>query len=474
MAGEQTLEEEAIIGRILNVLPATSFEMQTFFSLFRVHLSRDTETACVTCASSPELLLNPDFIAEYCKTDEHLFMLVMHELYHVMLGHTTLFPRSTPVLNIVFDAVINAMLCQEFPGEEYTSFFKGTNPSDSMPGALLRPPGKGTPTAAKPALALLYGKTDCATYHDVYEALAQMLSNELAAGKFILLGSHGGRSSDSDDIMGIKRENEDGSRAEEEAANSKELSKLLADIFRRWPSPDRPIDGCDRGGYWREVDFGKAPVPHGLNAAVRSLMLRVSLRGGLRERRMAGAMEMPVAIDTFLPSWKDRSHEARAAVLGESLLYRSRLRMLRPVRRDNRKAYVYMDVSGSVERLVPEVASAVLPFVRRGLCDMHVFSTIVADVTPRQIKSISFDTTGGTSIDCVLEHVLKLPPAKRPHTVVIITDGHTGTPPEGLRRAYVDTGIRMFVGLLGGRESSYDQRAHLQSLQPYFINLPIN
>ena len=36
--------------------------------------------------------------------DEHLFLLVMHELHHVLLGHTRLFPRASRAHNIAFDA----------------------------------------------------------------------------------------------------------------------------------------------------------------------------------------------------------------------------------------------------------------------------------------------------------------------------------------------------------------------------------
>ena len=117
-------DEERVVVRILEVIPRSSgsrlscskkgsnssFELMTFLSLFRVRFSDKIATACVTCGESPELLLNKEFIEEHCKTDEHLFMLVMHELYHVILGHTRLFPRSTEVRNFVFDAVINALL----------------------------------------------------------------------------------------------------------------------------------------------------------------------------------------------------------------------------------------------------------------------------------------------------------------------------------------------------------------------------
>ena len=135
-------DEEKIIARILDVLPPSSFELTTFLSLFRVRFSEKTKTACVTCGDSPELLLNKDFIEAHCQTNEHLFMLVMHELYHVILGHTTLFPHATEVRNIVFDAVINAILCSLFPKPEFTSFFTDYNPSDKMPFALLRPKGE--------------------------------------------------------------------------------------------------------------------------------------------------------------------------------------------------------------------------------------------------------------------------------------------------------------------------------------------
>lgn len=164
-------DEERIVARILDVIPPRSFEVMTFLSLFRVRLSDKTETACVTCGESPELLLNKEFVEAHCTTDEHLFMLVMHELYHVILGHTRLFPRTTEVRNLVFDAVINALLCSLFPDSAFTSFFTDYYPSDKMPFALLRPKGKGTPPEAEEALNLLYGGTDTGTYHDVYEAL---------------------------------------------------------------------------------------------------------------------------------------------------------------------------------------------------------------------------------------------------------------------------------------------------------------
>ena len=98
-------------------------------------MSREIPTAAVTCEGRPRLLVNPDFVAERCARDEHLFLLVMHELWHVILAHTRLYPRATRAENIAFDAVINAGLWRQFPGVEYRGFFEALNPADSFPAA---------------------------------------------------------------------------------------------------------------------------------------------------------------------------------------------------------------------------------------------------------------------------------------------------------------------------------------------------
>ena len=64
----------------------------------------------------------------------------MHELWHVLLGHTTLYARPTAAHNIAFDAIINAGLARQHPEAAYRGFFESLNPVDSFPGLLLRPP----------------------------------------------------------------------------------------------------------------------------------------------------------------------------------------------------------------------------------------------------------------------------------------------------------------------------------------------
>ena len=147
-----TPEAAAIRERIFNVLPAASYQMEKLFGLFDIEFSDETETACVECRTTPRLLLNKGFLDEYCRDDGDLFLLILHELYHVILGHTRLFPRVTPIDNIVFDAVINSMLCRTVGRTVGTRLFTRINSYDSLPERLLRPP-PGWPDEFKGALA---------------------------------------------------------------------------------------------------------------------------------------------------------------------------------------------------------------------------------------------------------------------------------------------------------------------------------
>ena len=175
------------------------------------------------------------FLDEYCRDDGDLFLLILHELYHVILGHTRLFPRVTPIDNIVFDAVINSMLCRTVGRTVGTRLFTRINGYDSLPERLLRPPPgwpdefEGALTALPPEeqriIGLLYGADESSkiTYHDIYELLCKELSGRDVPNAF-LLGSHG------------TEQNEDGL-----------LKEAVRRIVEGWPPPPFRICGTRRG-----------------------------------------------------------------------------------------------------------------------------------------------------------------------------------------------------------------------------------
>ena len=117
-------EQERVAALVRQCVPLRHPAFGKLLRLLSIELSREVPTAAVTTGSRSRLLINPDFLAERCRTEEHLAMLVMHELYHVLLGHTRIYRRPTLAANWAFDCIINAQLCRLHPGPGFTSFFR--------------------------------------------------------------------------------------------------------------------------------------------------------------------------------------------------------------------------------------------------------------------------------------------------------------------------------------------------------------
>jgi hypothetical protein len=155
-----------LTARVLNAIPAGAYEMNALLGLLRIEETDAVPTASVSCEQRPVLRINPEFVRRHCRTDEHLFLLVMHELHHVLLGHTRLFPTPTRVHNVAFDALINSMLILRFPGETYRSFFpppetpiRGRSLADELSRADVRPEQPAARVLASLRRALLGAAT---------------------------------------------------------------------------------------------------------------------------------------------------------------------------------------------------------------------------------------------------------------------------------------------------------------------------
>jgi hypothetical protein len=126
--------------RIYGAFPVTEPAFRELLGLLDIEATDEVSTAAVTLGGRSRLLLNPQFVAENCPADCDLVMLVLHELHHVALGHTRLFPRLTPAQNWAFDCVINAQLCRLYPEPHHTALFRRCYRADASLEALLRPP----------------------------------------------------------------------------------------------------------------------------------------------------------------------------------------------------------------------------------------------------------------------------------------------------------------------------------------------
>lgn len=424
-------DADRILSRIVNSLPGGTFELETFVGLVGIELTDRVPTASVSCGPRSRLLINPDFVDEYCRTDEHLFLLVMHELWHVLLAHTRLYPRPTTAHNIAFDAIINAGLSRRFPGREYRGFFERLYPADEFPARLLRPPdgwpnhadfrGPG-PKGTDQVLTQLYRRATDETAH--WADVLALLRDAEAEG-LVLLGNH-----DADDT-------DYGS-----VADGDPTGQALRDMVGNWSvgplTAERPGQGGTPGSW--VVD---RPDPRRVSKEFESV-LRRACRPQPDGERQERASSAPLPITSVLPSRHDRRRLARHRLGLDSLLHDNRLDT--PSRRLDQPATarVYLDVSGSMTEYVQDFLGPLTAYVSRRLATLWQFSTIVEPLPLDQLRHGRLITTGGTDIDCVLAHALADPTTT---SIVVVTDGYVHPPAALLAQQLRDRNVAVEVVL---------------------------
>lgn len=481
-----TTDASAIRTRLFNVVPAASFQLERMLSLVDVVLTDAVSSAAVECSRTPRMLLNPQFLERYCQSDGHLLMLVLHELQHVILGHTRLFPRATWANNLAFDAVINAMLCRQFPSE--ADFFRNTNGWDTFPARLLRP-APGWPHEPQPlpadasdgerrVHALLYGnRQQQVTYHEVFKLLVTELKQRDAHADLDAAGQTGPGSSGGSQQGPVDSEGGDkgagdsggggksngggdgggnisgqsgngevvllgdhgGTRGEgqfdEAAVRDETFQAVLRRIVEGWPPPDQRLAGRDTGRDQPGWTLDATATPEAtLRRAVKRLLARAGVTAGTaRGRRRRMNETTPTVVHTVVPQGRDRRAHAWHRLYGSApVLWRGSTATVRRLNRPNPVPHVYLDVSGSMHAALPPLAAVLRKPVRDDALRLFVFSTVVDEARPGDLSGQRFENTGGTDIRCVLTHLAAMPARERPRRVVLLTDGYVGSVDPGV------------------------------------------
>ena len=406
----------SLTDQLLQAFPSGSFCLPAMLELASIEETDAVPTAAVECVARPRLLLNPTWIAEHAGTPEKLVMLTLHELHHVVLGHTRLYPRLTPLDNLVFDAVINSMLCHLLPDRACMALMTDFYRSDRFPECFLRPPDRWKPgMPARPPAAIAQD----AALADLYTRLYTPASVSYDELREALKPRVDASSLDTLTLLGDHRDEGDG------ASSGGELEircpALLSEVRRiveQWPQPPRPIRGRSLADIMRQQRI--APTPPSNAQRLAQLLRRVgdqAHRGTIR-----GLRTVPHLVETPLPQLDRRSTVLR--MLGATpLLHRTAVpsRQLAPC---GDRVHVYLDVSGSLSTLVPSLYGAVLACQAFVHPVVHLFSTQVHDVSLQQLKDGVCKTTYGTSIECVGGHMI----ANRVRRAVLVTDGYVGKP----------------------------------------------
>ena len=402
-----------LAARIHNAFPVVQASFFRLLRLLDIEASDEVPTAAVTLGARSRLLINPAFVQERCQTDDELVMLVLHELHHVALGHTRLFPRLTPAQNWAFDCVINAQLCRLFPEPHRTALFRHCYAADQLPEALLRPPEgwrtdkvRWLPGHAGDVHRALYTE-ESVTYADLYRLLPALFAADGSGGDDPLAGVAGR-------LLGDHA-------VEEPVEVPPDVLREMRSILADWPMVKR-ISGHDRGANVEQQNVRKAEVRRAAAAVIRRAILATADHGhggfGLAEWE-----NLPV--DGVLPytTRPTRQDFVRQALGVATLLHPERLVARRAVFRE--RIHVYLDVSGSMDAVLPGLYATLASLSRFLHPQLHLFSTRIDDIDLADLRRGLRVTTGGTDISPVTRHAVR----HEVRRALFVTDGWVGKVP---------------------------------------------
>jgi hypothetical protein len=401
------LDEQRFKDILAELVDENPFAIRPALKILGTSFTDTIPTLAVTLGKNPELLVNLEFIQEHCQSDAHVKACITHEFLHVLLGHTEAFTSTTRIANIAFDAVINSIIHRTL-GPDYSSFFAQYYASQTGLGRLLRPMKRDElstlfdaqnsaerdqiPQLALAWAALYKGKL---VADDILELAQQMVMEELAdllEGGRILIGNHDGIGQP---LPGLLAE------ALEEC-----MKQMNGDGI--WRSPK----GRGVGLSQYEPVFAKDPRPMEKWKRATFLALKKYLvpnpKSQLKETD-ATSYRVPV----LSPS--DRRAFMRAMwspVLPEADWATSTERPLG-------NANVYLDVSGSMNSEMPLIIELLWQLRKAVRMPFWAFSTVVNRATIEQGRLVT-GTTGGTSMNCVLQHLVET----KPQAAVVVTDGY--------------------------------------------------
>jgi len=411
----------------------------------------------VTCEDRPRLLVNLGFVREHCRTEAHVKAVICHEFLHVLLRHTERFTTLTPAEHLALDAVINAIIHRTL-GPDYSGMMSRYYAEARGVARLLRPP-----TADEE------GRARIAWIDERFQGRARERQVEAAWG-----GLYSGQLV-ADDIRDLARDH----LTRKTGPTVVLIGNHDALGGGRWPDPNASVVLTDALDAALKAMNGsgvfRSPAGRGVGAdayrnEVRGADAAVSrwrretyavLRRHLLPDPQSVARE-PSPLSFTLPVLSPGDRRAVLRSLWSPFLPDARWQTEHIARAGS--AHVYLDVSGSMNAEMPLIVALLgrlAPYIRR---PFWAFSNIVAPARIRQGRLVA-DTTGGTSMACVLAHVAKT----QPRAAIVVTDGHI----EAISRAQVATtaGTRLHVivtrdgnpALLQGTGLPYTQLSRLPS-----------
>ena len=422
--------------------------IRAVLKVLHVEFTDTVPTLAVTCERRPRLLVNIGFVREHCRTEAHVKAVICHEFLHVLLRHTERFTTLTPAEHLALDAVINAIIHRSL-GPDYSGMMSRYYAGERGLGRLLRPPTAaeearitqsewdGSRRAQRQVLTAWGGLYGGRLVADDIRDLARDHFTREARSTVLLIGNH-------DALSGGGSLDPDGSTVLADTLDAALKAMNGSGVFR---SPNGRGVGAD--AYRNEVRGADTAADRWCREAY------AVLRRHLLPDAQSVARE-PAPRSFMLPVLSPGDRRATLRSLWSPFLPAARWDTATPARVGS--AHVYLDVSGSMDAEMPLIIALLgrlAPYIRR---PFWAFSNVVAPARIEQGRLVA-ETTGGTSLSCVLAHVART----KPRAAIVVTDGYI----EALAPAQVAaiSGTRLHVIVTRDGSATLLQRAGLPYTQ---------
>ncbi len=366
---------------------------RALFTITDVEFTTKVPTMAVTLSRHPVLKINLTFCQEHLESEDDVKAVLLHEFLHVLLLHTEKYEVSNPLLNIALDANINSIIFR-YKGMQYAQFFMRFY-SWEMISFLLRPEPQSPVEYSTidsewmNVHAKIYEGKYCAD--DLYELLVylQMKINKNDIEKIILLGNHSG-----EDI-------------------SEEMKKILDGILKKmdgtliWNKPGA------RGVGVKLTTEAQKIIGFKKNRWEQST-LQLLKKSLLPDKKLTHEI---ITTEVMMPVLSSTDRRSIARLKYSGMIPISKNESTKPAA--SQLANIYLDVSGSMSSEIDALLSLLYHFRSYIKMPLWVFSDEVVEARFRDGK-LEYESTGGTSIEPVFEHLRK----NKIRKSLIVSDGY--------------------------------------------------
>lgn len=367
---------------------------------------------------------NEEFWNKKINTPNKVIESICHELLHKVFGDFTRSPDELE--NFAADCVINyAVTVLTGHGDLFDSLY-----AKKMPSGLLR---QGAYKQAKKSkydkiynkiwdksylymqkYSRRYGYSntnnhqachpdDFTSIEDVYHAL-RVLSTKVPQNT-VLIGSHGGNSNDN-------KESKPGDQGEDiDTILDREMHGKLADDLLK------QLQKKSEAGYNTELLKGIIKVISSECTLKQELLKDFAISNNIN--RIKTYCDVKRKLRSVIPIRPSRREMALLASGVYPVFWSNEYT---DKRNSNKGIVFYIDVSGSMDRVLPKILGLVVNF-RDTLDKVFVFSNEIHETTLRELAHGKIKSTGGTDFNCIIRHAVE----NHFEKIIVITDGYAHT-----------------------------------------------